>query len=420
MSEITISRPNRVVGEIRVPSDKSTTHRSLMLGGLVGARIRHPLMGRDCAATAECIRGLGCEVDWNAEEAVVRTAPWRSPDHPLDCGNSGTTIRLLSGLVAGFPITTTLTGDASLSRRPMGRITDPLRQMGARIEGDRTPLRIEGGGLKGIAYASPVASGQIKSCVLFAGLNAEGTTELTEPAPSRDHTERMLRSLGATLTDIPGGVRLEPGPLTGTLDLEVFGDISSAVFWAVLASATPNAQLMLRDVGVNPTRSGMLEVLQACGADFHRENKRETAGEPVTDLVVDGSSNLRGFTIEGALVPRLIDEIPALAVLATQCRGTTTIRDAAEMRVKETDRIEVVTRYLAAMGAKVEATPDGMVIEGPTRLQGTTVDSRGDHRIGMAFAIAGCLADGETTILNADEIGTSYPAFMDDLRKVTA
>lgn len=419
MSELKITRPKEVRGEIRVPSDKSTTHRSLMLGGLVGARIRRPLMGRDCAATAECMRGLGCEVDWNAEETVVRATPWHSPERPLDCGNSGTTIRLLSGLVAGFPITTTLAGDASLSRRPMGRIADPLRQMGARIDGDRAPLRIDGGGLKGISYASPVASGQIKSCLLFAGLNAEGTTEVTEPTKSRDHTERMLRSLGADLTDIPGGVRLEPGPLTGTLDLEVFGDISSAAFWAVLATAFPGAELTLTDVGMNPTRSGLVDVLTACGAGFRKENERETAGEPVADLVMSGSGDLKGFTIEGALVPRLIDEIPALAVLATQCRGTTTIRDAAEMRVKETDRIEVVTRYLRDMGAKVEATPDGMVIEGPTPLRGAIVDSQGDHRIGMAFAIAGCLADGETTILNADEIGTSYPAFMDDLRKVT-
>ncbi|RYG44122.1 3-phosphoshikimate 1-carboxyvinyltransferase, partial [bacterium] len=349
----------------------------------------------------------------------VRAALWRTPSRDLDCGNSGTTIRLLSGLVAGFPIVTNLTGDASLSRRPMGRIAEPLRRMGARIEGDRPPLRIEGGGLRGIAYRSPVASGQIKSGILFAGLNAEGETEVTEPAPSRDHTERMLRALGANLTDVPGGVRLKPGPLTGTLDLEVFGDVSSAVFWAVLAAATPGAELLLKDVGTNPTRSGMLDVLLAAGGDLTRENERETAGEPVADLLVRGGGDLKAFTIEGALVPRLIDEIPALAVLATQCRGTTVIRDAAEMRVKETDRIEVVSRYLAAMGAKVEPTPDGMIIEGPTPLRGTTVDSSGDHRIGMAFAIAGCLAEGETTILNADEIGTSYPSFVSDLRKVT-
>ncbi|RYG33428.1 3-phosphoshikimate 1-carboxyvinyltransferase, partial [bacterium] len=234
------------------------------------------------------------------------------------------------------------------------------------------------------------------------------------------HTERMLRSLGAYLTEIPGGVRLQPGALSGTLDLEVFGDVSSAVFWAVLAAATPGAELLLRDVGTNPTRSGMLDVIEAAGGILARENERETAGEPVADLAVRGGGDLRAFVIEGALVPRLIDEIPALAVLATQCQGTTVIRDAAEMRVKETDRIEVVSRYLAAMGAKIEATPDGMIIEGPTPLRGTTVDSSGDHRIGMAFAIAACLAEGETTILNAEEIGTSYPTFFEDLQKVTA
>lgn len=395
-----------------------------MLGAIASGPsvIHRPLRGEDCASTLRCLIEMGLRHEPIGDDSIrlVPAHDWAEPRSALDCGNSGTTMRLLAGLIASRPIKATLIGDTSLSRRPMARVAEPLRLMGATVQGERAPLEIMGTHLHGIDYGTPVSSAQIKSCVLLAGLRAAGETRVTEPSPSRDHTERMLAATGATIakpnattTVLAGGESLVP------FEFAVPGDISSAAFWLCAAAMLPSSVLMLANVGVNPTRTGVLEVLAQAGQRVETENQRHELGEPVADLHMESSSALNAFQIGGDLVPRLVDEIPVLAVLATQCEGVSTIRDAAELRVKESDRIEAVANGLRSMGAKVEAHTDGLTIAGPTPLRGANIDAAGDHRLAMAFAVAGLVADGKTVIENAESVLTSYPEFEKDLRSVT-
>lgn len=418
-----IARANRIQGTLRPPSDKSLTHRAYMLSAIANgeSRVHAPLRGEDCESTLRCLNQMGLRHEWLSptEIRLIPVREWENPARELDCGNSGTTMRLISGLIASRPLSATLVGDHSLSRRPMGRIANPLRQMGAVIEGDHAPLNIQGARLQAIDYVSPVASAQVKSAILLAGLRASGPSSVTEPERSRDHTERMLSAMGAKLVQNGNQVTVFPTSDLAPLDLTIPADISSAAFFLVAAALLPDSELLLRDVSINPTRSGILDVFAKAGIPVDLIDPREELGEPVADLLVKTPSHLRPFTIQGPLVPRLIDEIPVLAVLATQCDGTTVIRDARELRVKETDRIERVSQALIAMGAKVEPTEDGMIIEGPTPLTATTVDSSGDHRLGMAFAIAGLIAEGETTIESPESIATSFPSFAEELRRLT-
>lgn len=409
-------------GVVRPPSDKSITHRAYMLGAIAKghSRIRKPLRGEDCEHSLACLQSLGASTNWVAEDEVeIAAREWSSPQIPLDCGNSGTTMRLLSGLIASRPISATLIGDASLGKRPMKRIAEPLRKMGAQVEGDHPPLVIHGGDLLGIDYFSSVASAQVKSCVLLAGLRASGTTSVTEPWPSRDHTEAMLRSAGVEVGESDGlaghRIWLSGGSEVAPIDVEVPADISSAAFLMVAGAVVSGSEVLMADVGLNPTRTGILDVFEQSGVRYEIVDRRSSAGEALGDLRVWHSPDCRPFVIEGPLVPRLIDEIPILAVLATQCHGTSVIRDAAELRVKESDRIEVVASALREMGAVVETFDDGMAISGPCNLKFTRVDATGDHRIAMAFAVAGLVARGGVEIAGAEAIATSYPDFERDL-----
>jgi len=420
--DITVARVASLLGSIRPPSDKSLTHRSFLFGAIAEGEsvVRNPLLGEDCISTLRCLAQMGLDyriIDGSL--VVIRPAPeWRQPVEPLDCGNSGTTMRLLSGLVASRELDVTMIGDASLSRRPMKRIAAPLRLMGATVEGDTPPLHIRGGQLSGISYESPVASAQIKSCVLLAGLRADGETWVEEPSLSRDHTERMLRGAGV---DVLGGgtkVGVRGGSRLNGFELTVPGDISSAAFFMVGAAIVPGARLDINELSLNPSRTGILDVLIQCEADFAVDNERLDFGEPVGEMQIRFRSGLRPFRIEGALVPRLIDEIPVLAVLASQCDGVSEIRDARELRVKESDRIELVALGLRAMGVRVETFEDGMAIHGPAVLRGAEIDAHGDHRIAMAFAIAGLIAEGPTRVAGSESIATSFPGFEKELESI--
>ena len=422
---LNVSKSAPLRGTLRVPSDKSLTHRAYILAAIAQSpsMVIQPLRGDDCNSTLQIIQQLGARIDPTpGDEHVSITlypSPFVSPAAPLDCGNSGTTMRLLAGVLAARPgLTATLVGDASLSKRPMKRIVEPLVLMGADIKGDTAPLSINGRRLRGIEYTTPVASAQIKSCLLLAGLFAEGTTWVSEPSPSRDHTERMLAALGVRLDERDGAIGIEGGQTFDGFALYVPADISSAAFFMCAAAMVPGSQVLFHEVGTNPTRTGVLEVLADAGATVEVVPQPAQMGEPVSTLRVTYQEDLKAFSIEGDLVPRLIDEIPVLAVLATQCVGTTTIRGAQELRVKESDRIETVATNLRKMGAQVEALEDGLVVQGPTPLTGAEIDAEGDHRIGMAFAVAGLVADGDTTIINADSIATSYPTFESDLKSL--
>ena len=419
-------------GEIRPPSDKSLTHRAYMFAALARgpSAVRRPLRGEDCESTLASLVAMGMTFAREGDEILLRPLEeWRQPAGPLDCGNSGTTMRLLSGLVASRPLDVTMVGDASLSRRPMGRIAKPLRLMGATVEGDMPPLRIVGRELDGITYESPVASAQVKSCALLAGLRARTRTTVVEPAPSRDHTERMLRAMGVDVMALPPGgglgggsvhaVSVEPTDRLEPFGFTVPGDISSAAFFAVAAAILPQGRVTLRELSVNPTRTGLLDVLDQCGVPYELTGRRDELGEPVADVEIRAPRGLKPFRIDGALVPRLVDEIPVLAVLATQCIGTSVIRDAAELRVKESDRIEKMVDGLRRMGAQVEAHADGMTVVGPTPLAATHIDASGDHRIAMAFAIAALVARGTTAIDGAESIETSFPGFERELMRLS-
>jgi len=365
---------------------------------------------------------MGVDVDDRGDRVVVhgRGPRWRAPSAVLDAGNSGTTMRLLTGILAAQPFGSEITGDASLRMRPMDRVIAPLAQMGADVVaeggGRFPPLRISGAPLRGITYTLPVPSAQVKSAVLLAGLLAEGPTSIVELTQSRDHTERMLEWFGATITRESLVVHLAPGPLSARA-VVVPGDISSAAFLLAAAAALPGSELTVEDVGLNPTRTGVLDVLQAMGADLLMEQTAEAGGEPVGRVTVRGGP-LRGIRIGGALIPRLIDELPVLCVAATAATGTTIITDAAELRVKESDRIGALTRGLRALGGEVQERPDGMEIYG-SRLRGGRVDARGDHRVAMAFAVAGLLARGPVVVEGAEAISVSFPEFPQMLQDLT-
>jgi len=414
-------------GELTVPGDKSISHRSIMLGSLASGTtiVRGFLHGEDNHATLGAFRAMGVEI---AEEqgGVLRLAGrglhgLREPDDVIDCGNSGTTIRLMSGLLAGQSFFSVLTGDRYLRRRPMKRVITPLAAMGARIwgrgGGDLAPLAIQGGALRGATYASPIASAQVKSALLLAGLYADGETTVREPHLSRDHSERMLTWFGADVRSFSGGVTLAPGrPLEGR-EVHVPGDISSAAFFIVAALVTPGAELLIRNVGVNPTRGGIIDILKSMGGQIELLEARELSGEPVADLLVR-SSRLQGVEIGGDVVPRAIDELPVISVAAACAEGRTVIRDARELRVKETDRIAAMTAGLGRLGARVTAREDGMEIEGGAPLAGGEVESHGDHRIAMSLAVAALVAEGEVTIDDTACTATSFPGFWELLEKV--
>ena len=417
-------------GCIRVPGDKSISHRALMLGAIAQGetQIEGLLLGEDPRSTASCFQAMGAQISELNTELVrvqgIGLGQLQEPMDVLNAGNSGTTLRLMLGLLASHPGRFfTVTGDSSLRSRPMSRVVQPLQQMGAEIWGRKgnslAPLAIQGQALKPIHYHSPIASAQVKSCLLLAGLLTPGQTTITEPALSRDHSERMLRAFGAELTIDPdtNSVTLKgPAQLHGQKVI-VPGDISSAAFWLVAGAIVPDSELLIENVGVNPTRTGILEALALMGANIQLENQREVAGEPVADLRVR-SSGLKSCTIAGDIIPRMIDEIPILAVAAVFATGTTIIRDAAELRVKESDRITVMSQQLNKMGAKVNELPDGMEITGGTPLVGTDVDSHTDHRIAMSLAIASLVSTGITTIHRAEAAAISYPNFTATLTKV--
>jgi 3-phosphoshikimate 1-carboxyvinyltransferase len=422
----TIQRAEALQCELEVPGDKSISHRSVIIASLSSGScvIRGFLPGEDCHSTMEAFRALGVRIERpNPTTLIIHGTGGRFhvPERDIDCGNSGTTMRLLSGILAAQPFTTRLFGDPSLSKRPMGRVMDPLGMMGARItaEGDqgRPPITIDGASLRAIDYISPVASAQVKSAVLLAGLFANGTTSVTESHLSRDHTERMLEYFGVTVRREGLKVSVNGGGLPKPRDFRVPGDVSSAAFWLVAAAASPGAHLRVNKVGLNPSRTGILGVLARMGARV-REFEESNFGEPVGSIDVVGTQ-LKATRIEGKEIPNVIDEIPILAVAAALAEGTTVISDAAELRVKETDRLAAVASHLKAMGVEVTERPDGLEIRGGA-LRGASLDSRGDHRIAMAFAIAGLFAEGRTTITGTDCVNTSYPGFYDLLLRVMA
>ncbi|MCX7926019.1 MAG: 3-phosphoshikimate 1-carboxyvinyltransferase [Fimbriimonadales bacterium] len=420
-----ITPAKRVRGMWSPPGDKSITHRAVILGLLARGttEIENFLEADDCLRTLHIAQQLGAEAERVGEARWRITGrgseSLREPNEVLDAGNSGTTTRLMAGVLASYPIFSVLTGDASLRRRPMRRIVEPLQRMGAHIDGregaTRLPLSIRGGDLRAIKHLTPVASAQVKSCILLAGLNAAGVTEVTEPTLSRDHTERMLRAFGAELetqicTAGAHRVRLHGGQTLEGQKLIVPGDFSSAAFWIAAALLLPGSELVIEGVGVNPTRTGLLEALAQAGVHLEWSAVDEQAGEPTATLRVK-SQPLGAMRIGGALVPSLIDEVPILALLATQAHGETLIRDAAELRVKESDRIEAIATELRKMGAQIEPLPDGLRIQGPTPLHGAEVQSYGDHRIAMTLAIAGLIAQGETVVHDVACVQTSFPEF---------
>ena len=416
-------------GVITIPGDKSISHRAVMFGSLANGttEITNFLQGADCLATIDCFRKMGIEIEVSPE--IIRICGkglhgLSAPQSVLDTKNSGTTTRLISGILAGQNFETILSGDASLNTRPMGRIIEPLSLMGGRIESMRgnncAPLRISPSLLCGIHYHSKVASAQVKSAILLAGLYADQVTSVTEPVLSRNHTELMLSGFGGKLhrftdsaTNLPT-VSIEPEPNLDGQKIIVPGDISSAAYFIAAGLLVPHSEILIRNVGINPTRAGILTVCQNMGGDITFLNKKTVGGEPVADLLVRTSS-LHGTVVEGSVIPTLIDEIPIISVLAAFADGTTTIKNAEELKVKETNRIETVSKNLTKMGGDIIPTEDGMIITGKGHLSGAKIDSFLDHRIAMAFSIAGLVADGETEVINSHCIDISYPAFFETL-----
>lgn len=418
--EIKVSKSPAWTATLEVPGDKSMSHRAAMLAALSDGpcHVGNYLAGEDCLGTLRVLGQLGVKIEKHGPGRWLIhgiAGKFTAPKADLDCGNSGTTMRLMSGLLAAQPFRARLTGDASLSRRPMKRIIDPLSRMGARLstegENGTPPLVIEGNPrLKAIEYALPVPSAQVKSAVLLAGLLAEGTTTVVQPVPTRDHTERMLAHFGVAVEIEGERISVRGGHLPAHRDFEVPGDVSSAAFWLVAAAAKPGCRLVLENLGLNPTRTGVIEVLGRMGANIRVSTANSGSGEPVGKVEVTGGK-LSGTTIGGTEIPNVIDEIPVLALAAALAQGTTVIKDAGELRVKESDRLAVVAGHLRAMGADVVENPDGLVIRGGQTLRGARLESHGDHRIAMAFAVAGMFAEGETVIHRAECAETSYPGF---------
>lgn len=417
-----IKKIKNLRGELQVPGDKSISHRAVMFGSLASGttKISHFLNGADCLSTISCFRKMGIAIEQNQDSVLVHGKGLHglsAPSSILDVGNSGTTTRLISGILAGQNFSSELNGDASIQSRPMKRIMTPLMTMGADITSLKgnscAPLRICGKPLHAIHYDSPVASAQVKSCVLLAGLYADGITSVTEPVLSRNHTEIMLNYFGASVTSHGTTASISPNPALMAREIFVPGDISSAAYFIAAGLLAPNSEILLKNVGINPTRDGLLRICQAMGADITLLNP-SMEGEPTADLLIRTSS-LHGTTVGGDIIPTLIDEIPMIAVMAAFAEGTTVIKDAAELKVKESDRIAVMVENLKRMGADIEATDDGMIIHGGKPLHGAVIDSYADHRIAMSFAVAGAVCDGPLSIRGAECVNISYPEFYQDL-----
>ena len=414
----TIRKARRLDGDVTVPGDKSISHRALILGSIADgvSRFRGLSSGADVRSTAGCMRALGVEIEGSVVRGVGMHGLHASAD-ALDCGNSGTTMRLLAGLLSAQKFSSELRGDESLAVRPMDRVVTPLRDMGADA---RWPPLIVGGRvpLHGIEYAMPIASAQVKSAILLAGLYAEGTTAVDEPVKSRNHTELMLSAMGAQVTIEDLRVELRKTERLKPLEMEIPGDLSAASFWLVVSGLVRGSRLRLRNVGTNPTRSAVIDLLRACGLTIAVDGGRSEGGEPVGDLEVGPASELRSLSVSGGMAAEMIDELPVLAVAASQLPGTSRISGASELRVKETDRIAAMAAGLAAMGADIAALDDGWVINGPRHLEGARVQSQRDHRVAMALAVAGLLADGTTEIEDAECVEISYPGFFDQLESL--
>lgn len=418
-----LKRAKKLNGTISIPGDKSISHRAIMFGAISQGttEVTNFLQGADCLSTISCFRNMGIEIENTPHQVIVHGKGLRGltePASPLDVGNSGTTARLLSGILAGQPFSSTLDGDASIRQRPMKRIITPLSLMGADITSKKrnncAPLEFHPSKIKGIRYDSPVASAQVKSCILLAGLYAEGGTSVKEPAPSRNHTELMLKAFGAKIITGNATAGVLPNPTLVGQKIQVPGDISSAAYFIAAGLLLPNTEVLIKNVGVNPTRDGMLKAAYAMGANIKKENERVVSGEPVCDLLVS-TSELHGTEIGGTLIPTLIDEIPILAVMAAFAKGTTVIKDAEELKVKESNRIDTVTINLKRMGANVTATKDGMVIEGGAPLHSAGFDSYLDHRIAMSFAVAALALEKPSSMKNGECVNISYPTFYQDL-----
>ncbi|MDD3509088.1 MAG: 3-phosphoshikimate 1-carboxyvinyltransferase [Parabacteroides sp.] len=421
-----INPANGLKGMITVPGDKSISHRAVMFGSISEGvtEVTNFLRGADCLSTIDCFRKLGIHIE--EKESLIRIHGkglhgLSMPNSVLDAGNSGTTTRLITGILSAQDFDVHLTGDESIQKRPMGRIIEPLSKMGADIVSERNnqcaPLHIHGRQLHGIHYLSPVASAQVKSAILLAGLYADCETSVTEPYLSRNHTEIMLNYFGAQISSSHATATVLPGSLLFGQKVEVPGDISSAAYFLAAGLITPNSEILIKNVGINPTRDGIIEVIQKMGGNIRLENIRSGNGEPVADLLVS-SSDLHGIEIGGSLIPRLIDEIPIIAVMAAFAKGKTVIRDAAELKVKESNRIDVCVKNLSAMGAIIEGTDDGMIIEGGHPLHGSRIDSHLDHRIAMSFAIAGLNTESRVEIIGADCVSISYPGYYRDLESL--
>ena len=428
-----VSSPRRLEGVAFQSGDKSISHRALLLNSISRgtAHVSNFCEGDDGISMLRCLRGLGARIKRHASCPVTQADECfeirgsgqeglSEPTTVLDAGNSATTLRLLAGLLAAQPFLSVITGDRSLRSRPMDRIVHPLVEMGATVMGRQqdslAPLVIKGGDLRGIDHTMPVPSAQLKSCILIAGLHAEGDTTVHQPTGSRDHTERILEAMGADLSAEGLSITVRRSELN-SIDVRVPGDISSAAFWLVAGSCHPNSRIVVKDVGINPTRTGVLDVLGSMGANISMENVREDGVEPSADLVVE-SGRLRPTEIQGEMIPRVIDELPILALAACFAEGTTVIRDAQELRVKESDRIQATVESLTSLGARIEERPDGMVIHGGGGLRGGECQGFGDHRIAMTMGVAGLLAEGETTVDGAEAASVSYPAFWDTLNEL--
>ena len=417
-----IQKIKKAVGQIKVPGDKSISHRAVMLGSLANGvtEISGFLKGADCLSTIDCFRKMGIDIDINGENVTVHGNGLRGllkPDEMLYTGNSGTTTRLLCGILAGQNFDTSITGDASIQKRPMGRVVQPLSMMGAKIENEYCPLYITGTKLHGIDYKMPVASAQVKTAIILAGLYADGETVIHEIEKSRDHTELMLSAMGADLTVDNLDSTVKPTTDLTAVNVDVPGDISSAAFFLVLGAIMPNSQITVTNVGINPTRTGIIDVLKDMGADITLENVHTSAGETVADITVR-SSSLKGTTVGGDIIPRLIDELPIIAVAAVFADGQTVIKDAQELKVKETNRIRAVVDEFNKCGIDITETDDGMIINGGKSIHGADFKTYGDHRMAMSLTVLAQLADGESTLDDSDCACVSYPTFFDDFYKL--
>ena len=413
-------------GELEIPGDKSISHRAIMFGSLANktTEVTHFLQGADCLSTISCFQKLGIHIENTPDKILIHGKGLHglsAPSDILNCGNSGTTTRLISGILSGQNFTSTLTGDSSIQKRPMKRIMDPLCQMGADItsihNNNCAPLTIKGNKLHGIHYHSPIASAQVKSAILLAGLYADGETRVSEPYISRNHSEIMLSHFGADIKTEGTTAIIQPEPTLMGQKISVPGDISSAAYFIAAGLLVPGSEILLKNVGINPTRDGILHIAKDMGGNIELLNINTDNGEPTADLLVKFSA-LHGITIGGEIIPTLIDEIPIIAVMAAFARGTTIIKDAAELKVKESNRIQVMVDNLKSMGADIESTEDGMIIHGGKDLHGTIIDSHMDHRIAMSFAIASLLADGHVTILDKNCVDISFPTFFQDLNRL--